>query len=88
MLSVNGILAHPGLVVLLEDLTGLGAGRVLLPELDAGRPEVHHELRHSPDRHPRDDRLRQLQSRVLEARQAELNAELIARKEDGLSLSC
>ena len=73
-------LTDPALVVPLNHLAGLPPGRALLPELDAGRPEVHHELRHPPHRHPGDDGLRQLEARVLEARQTELQAGLVAAR--------
>ena len=83
--SVHWSLADSALIVLLVNLAGLPLadgvllppGRALLPQLDAGRPEVHHELRHPPHRHPGDDRLGELEARVLEARQTELQAGLV-----------
>ena len=64
--GVHWSLTDPALVVPLDHLAGLHPGRALLPQLDAGRPEVHHELRHPPHRHPGDDRLGELEARVLE----------------------
>ena len=83
--GVHWSLAHSVLIILLVNLAGLPhpggvllpPGRALLPQLDAGRPEVHHELRHPPHRHPGDDRLGELEARVLEARQTELQAGLV-----------
>ena len=83
--GVHWPLTDPVLIILLVNLVGLPLaggvllppGRALLPELDAGRPQVHHELRHPPHRHPGDDRLRQLEARVLEPRQTELQAGLV-----------
>ena len=79
-------LADPALIVLLVNLAGLPLagrvllppGRALLPQLDAGRPQVHHELRHPPHRHPGDDRLRELEAGVLEPSQTELQAGLVS----------
>ena len=88
--GVHWSLTDPGLVVPLAPLVHLArllaggvllpTGCLLLPQLDAGRPQVHHELRHPPHRHPGDDGLRQLQARVLEARQTELQAGLVAAR--------
>ena len=83
--SVHWSLTDPALIILLVDLarlplTGgvlLPTGRALLSQLDTGRPQVHHELRHPPHRHPGDDRLRELEARVLEPRQTELQAGLV-----------
>ena len=83
--GVHWSLTDSALIVLLVNLAGLPLaggvllppGRALLPQLDAGRPQVHHELRHPPHRHPGDDRLRQPEARVLEARQTELQAGLV-----------
>ena len=86
--SVHWSLTDSALIILLVNLAGLPlaggvllpTGRALLSELDAGRPQVHHELRHSPHRHPGDDRLRQLQSGVLKPSQTELYARLVAER--------
>ena len=83
--SLHWSLTDPGLVVPLDHLARLPPaggvllppGRALLPQLDAGRPQVHHELRHPPHRHPGDDRLGKLEARVLEPRQTELQAGLV-----------
>ena len=76
--GVHWSLTDPALVVPLDHLAGLHPGRALLPQLDAGRPEVHHELRHPPHRHPGDDRLRELEAGVLEPSQTELQAGLVS----------
>ena len=57
---------------------GLLTALVLAPQLEAGGPEVHHEVRHAAVRHPRDDRLGQLQPGVLVPSQAELQPGLVA----------
>ena len=83
--SVHWSLTDSALIILLVNLARfplaggvlLPTGRALLSQLDAGRPQVHHELRHPPHRHPGDDRLRQLEARVLEPRQTELQAGLV-----------